>query len=361
MRPSLLILHGIRRIGLAVGSVALCACAGGESGEDPQTTADVESDSNTPMEDSGGDLTEDASTPTLLRVVTFNCGSGAIPPADGAMNDGYGSRESEWSDEWYGNGLAYSDVVEDARQYFSALEADIVALQEVFWSGECPAVPPDSRDGFVCSDWSPGDPTVASQVLGPEWQIACHPGNPDKCIGVRRSVGSIRGCDGDVCLDGLSGDPVDGCGGGARAASAEIDLQAGGVLHVVNVHGNSGFSSDDTACRVAMVDRVFGNTEVAPLISADDPTLILGDLNTDPGRLGATDPSAARWNEAVEEHGFHFLTEVGPDAEPTYVLLNIDHVIGRGLSGSCVAGEDTTETVYFDHTPIVCELNYSPE
>ena len=67
--------------------------------------------------------------------------------------------------------LAWLAVVEDVRQFFEQVDADVVAFQEIFYSGECESIPPDARVGFVCEGWQPGDPTVANVVLGAAFGI----------------------------------------------------------------------------------------------------------------------------------------------------------------------------------------------
>jgi hypothetical protein len=52
----------------------------------------------------------------------------------------------------------------------------------------------------------------------------------------------------------------------------------------------------------------------------------------------------------VDGHPFQFVTEIGPDAEPTYVLLNIDHVIVAGIEGECEAeGPDGRDDLLRSH------------
>ena len=92
--------------------------------------------------------------------------------------------------------------------------------------------------------------------------------------------------------------------------------------------------------------------------------VILGDLNTDPGRTFDFDESAALWNEHVGDgKRFHFLTDVGPDATPTSALFNIDHAVSDVFDGSCWHAGVTpgkaavSEIVYFDHKPVVCTLD----
>jgi endonuclease/exonuclease/phosphatase family metal-dependent hydrolase len=296
-----------------------------------------------------------------IVVVTFNTGTTTGLPHDADPDDGYTSAEAAISDEFYGNGLAWTPAVEAVRAFVSELAPDIVAFQEIFYSGECVDVPAEARAGFVCEDWMPGDPTVAETVVGSGYQVACHLGKPDKCIAVRLAFGSLRGCEGSLCLDGLDGAPVPGCGGGSRIGRGVIDLASGGTLTVVSVHGTSGFLPGDFDCRVQQFEQVFQDLDGAPAANGTS-NLILGDFNTDPTRLAATDPSAALLAQVAGGGGpLHFVSDVGVDTPPTYLdLVSIDHVISDVLEGSCsvpgLDGPPVLETVYFDHKPVVCAV-----
>ena len=306
-------------------------------------------------------------TPALaleLVAVTFNTGTTPSLDHDGDTSDGYTSVQAGWSDQFYGDGLAWVPAIDAAAAFFGALEPDVVAFQEIFLSDDCAGVPLENRAGFVCETWQPGDPTVAQLVLGSDYQIACNLGRPDKCLAVRKSFGSLRGCTGDFCLDGLDGVPVAGCGGGSRVGRGVVDLVGGGTLTLVNVHGTSGFSADDQDCRIAQYEQVFVDFDGEPAANGQT-NLVLADLNVDPARLLGIDASADRLNELVPFLGggdFEYVSEVGPAATPTFLgIANIDHVVSDVLTGSCVApgvgGEPPVlASVYFDHVPIVCTV-----
>lgn len=288
--------------------------------------------------------------PLSFRAVTFNTGTSEGMGHDEGPDDGYGEEQAVVSDEWYGNGLAWEDVVRDTIAFFSEVEADVVGFQEIFYSGECADIPAEARAGFVCEGWQPGDPTVAQVILGQGWQVACHEGKSDKCLAVRRSFGSFAGCDDDLCLDGLDGGEVEGCGSGSRVGRGVVELAAGGELTLVNVHGSSGLSGEDKACRAEQFALAFEE------LADGDRNLVLGDFNTDPGRWAGIDESAAYLAAVAEDSPWRFLTDVGDDAEPTYGgLANIDHVLSDSFTGSCAAGV-VSEIKYFDHLPQVCEV-----
>ncbi len=313
-----------------------------------------------------GDGGSDAAAPEpdlRLTVVTVNTGTTTGLPHDAPPDDGYGSEQAAVSDSYYGDGLAWPPAIDALRAFFDEVDPDVVVFQEIFHSADCATIPPEQHAGFVCETWSVGDPTVAELALGPDYQVACNLGKPDKCAAVHRRVGTFRGCEGALCLDGLDGAELSGCGGGSRVGRGVIDLVGGGSIVVVNVHGTSGIEDADEVCRVRQVEQVFVDLDGEPAANGAI-NLVMGDLNTDPARLASADPSAARWNDfAGEGLRFHFVTGVGRRVTPTYAtLFNIDHVISDALDGSCWAAGVTEghaaviDAVYFDHVPIVCEV-----
>lgn len=298
-----------------------------------------------------------------MVVVTFNSGTTMGLGHDDPPDDGYGDAEAELSDMYYGDGLAWNAAIDDTRAFFAEVDADVVVFQEIFHPEACDEIPADAIAGFYCEGWTAGAPTVAQAVMGNGYQVACNPGKPDKCAAVKRSFGSFRGCDDDLCLEGLDGATVAGCGSGSRVGRGVIELASGGAITVVNVHGSSGLRAEDQACRVAQFDQVFLDLDGAPAASGGI-NVVMGDLNTDPGRVVGSDDSADRFVEYVGDgKRFHFVSEVGVDAPRSYQgVLDIDHVVSDGLEGTCtipgVVGErgPITDMVYFDHKPVVCTI-----
>lgn len=344
----------------ALLAFVLAACDGAEPADAGPTDA---SSLDAGRRDAGG---IDAGPAELeMTVVTFNSGTTTGLPHDDPPDDGYTSAEAETSDMFYGDGLAWVDAVEAATAFFAEVDPDVVVFQEIFHSPECEMVPADRRAGFVCETWMDGDPTVTQVVLGPDFQVACHLGKTDKCMAVNRRFGALRGCDEDLCLDGLDGARVNGCGSGSRVGRGVIDLVGGGALTVVNVHGTSGITEEEQRCRVAQLDQVFVDLDGAPAANGA-ANVVLGDLNTDPYRFASGDLSARRFLESVGQLGeglpFHFVSEAGRRATPTYAdLFNIDHVVTDAYVGECwaagVDGRDPVfDGVYFDHKPLVCRL-----
>ena len=312
--------------------------------------------------DSGGGEGDDT-----IVVVTFNTGTTEGLDHDGD-DDGYDADDAAISDTWYGDGLAWLPAVEAARSFFAATQPDLVAFQEIFYAGDCVSIPEEAHAGFFCAGWAEGDAIVTEAILGEGYQVACHLGKPDKCAAVRRDFGSFRGCDEHFCLEGLDGGEVEGCGSGSRVGRGTVDRADGGVLNFVNVHGSSGTSSDDEACRLAQIDQVFGDLgdgrPAADGAGVGAPNLVVGDFNTDPGRWTDIDPSAARWVEEVGgDAPFQWISDVGPEAAPTYQgLANIDHVVADQHEGSCWAAgvsdghPAVLDAIYFDHVPVVCAV-----
>lgn len=293
-----------------------------------------------------------------LRVVTFNVGSGrAVEEVSG--NAGYGPAEADRSDRWYGNGLAWPAVMRDVQAFFDEVDADIVALQEVFYSGQCGDIPVPARQGFVCENWQPGDRTVAQSILGDAYQVACHPGKPDKCLALHRRLGRFEGCADVFCLHGLEVLDEGVCGSGNRVAAASVQLASGGSLRIVHIHGTSGLARTDAACRFEQVESVFAAGGAAPEFG-----IVLGDFNTDPGRTRWLDQSArALWRFTTPPGKYRFMTEVGLFVRPTIApFFNIDHILAAGMRGECWGAGVTrdrppvSDLEYLDHTAIVCDL-----
>ncbi len=290
------------------------------------------------------------------RVVTFNVG---IPECSDDADAPYSCEDAAIAGEWYGTGLSHKSLFADTRAFFNTIRPDIVGLQEICHPEQCPEIPAEFHAGFICEDWRPGGQTVSQIILGEDYQIACHRGRPDKCLAVRRAFGQIRGCQGALCLDHLDGGFTDDCGGGTRIGRGVIDRPDGRSLTVVNIHGTSGITTEDQACRVEQFEQVFvdildGSGEPA---ANGQRNLVLGDLNTDPGRLFLIDPSAATWTEHVGDgQAFRQISDAGPLATPSYAdAINIDHVASDSFIGDCFAGTPT-DIVAYDHMPIVCDL-----
>lgn len=295
-----------------------------------------------------------------IVVVTFN--TGTTPGlAHDDPDDGYTREDAETSDQWYGDGLAWVPAVEAVAALLADVQPDVIAFQEVFDPARCPDIPEAADAGFVCDGWAPGDPSVAERVLGAGYAVACHPGRDDKCVGVREGFGALRPCDGPDCVDGLTGTGVETCGSGARVAHGVVERPDGSAWTLVSVHGSSGLSPDEQACRVAQLDQAFA------AVDGGRTVVVLGDFNVDPVRQAGFDASADALVAGAEAAGLTPVTAWDADAPPTYAgFVSIDHVLARGLDGDCVhpgvtAGEPAViDAVYFDHVPAICEVVARP-
>jgi Endonuclease/Exonuclease/phosphatase family len=305
--------------------------------------------------------------PLSFVAVTFNTGMHDMDP-----DDDFSGSNAKIAEDYYGAGLSWNKAIADTKAWLAALNADVVAFQEIFDPEECPNIPADKKAGFVCQTWQPGDPSVAQTILGPGYQVVCHPGHHDNCVGVKLSFGKFQGCAGSSCPDGLTGAQVPTCGSGTRVGRGVLDLAAGGKLTVVSIHATSGAKTHDMECRTKQFKQIFEDLDGAPAANGTR-NLVLGDFNTDPARLAALDSSAKALADYVGTgKPFRFITEVGSSVAPTYVQsfvpgvplgLNIDHVVSDALTGSCWTAGLTSghpavaPTNYFDHKPGVCTVH----
>ncbi len=341
-----------------------------DTGIDTASATDTAADTDTETETDTGADTDTDKPDTVTKpgpkftVVTFNTGTtdGLEHDKDG---DNYGKAQVKLSDEHYGNGLAWVPAVDAVKAWLAQVQPDVIAFQEMFYSGACATLPASAKEGFVCKAWKKGDPTVVQTLLGSGYQVACHPGKNDKCVGIRKSFGSIAQCkDPDFCIEGLDGVKINNCGGGARVARATVNVVGGGQITVVSVHGTSGIKADDQKCREKQVEQIFKNMDGQPGANGKR-NVILGDLNVDPKTVpGSLDKSVKAWNEFVGgKQPFQWVSDIGPGSKPTYAgLFNIDHVISDAFKGSChvpgvSAGKPAVyKNVYFDHKPVVCVI-----
>jgi len=284
-----------------------------------------------------------------------------LPP-----KDGYTSKHAKTSDTYYGDGLAWIKAVTATKTWFAGVKPDLVAFQEIFYSEECAKIPTAAKKDFICETWKKGDPTVANLVLGKGYQVACHKGKSDKCAAVKKSFGSFAGCTKDFCLEGLVGYTVNDCGKGSRIGRGVINLVGGGTMTLVSVHGSSGVDKKTIKCREKQFDQIFKDLGDGKPAASGKRNLIMGDFNTDPGRMALFDNSADRIKKHVGPgKKFHFISDVGILAKPTYAgLFNIDHVISDHFKGKCWAAGITAgkpkviNATYFDHKPIVCTVGW---
>lgn len=345
-------------LALAV-ACALAACDGAVSaGVGDAATIAVSDADATVTADADADASHDsAETAPPFVVVNWNVGTVGGAGSDPAAA-GFGPQQKTWSDTYYGNGLAFIPAVADAKAWLAAHPADLVAFQEIFDPAICAEIPTEAHAGFACAGWSAATPTVAEQLVGADFAVACHPGKSDKCLAVRKSFASIDGCDGPLCRDAGFGYPIAGCGKGARAARFVLRRPGGEVLYVRTVHGNSGMKDSDKQCRTQLFQAAL--TELEP-----GRHLVLGDFNTDPVRFASIDSSAAALLALTAPgQALQFLTEIGADAPPTYGgMVGIDHVLAVGVQGTCSHAGISADLPaasavgWWDHAPVRCMLH----
>ena len=302
----------------------------------------------------------------VFTAMTMNIGTTTGLDHDADTEDGYTSAEAEIADAAYENSLSWNPAEQALTAFLALHQPDVATFQEGFYDGWCEDIDIDTGLDFVCRDFDPDGPLQIERVAGAGYQAVCAPGQPDNCAIVHEDFGRFVGCDQDVCLEGLEGQsPPSGCSRGARIGAVTIAIVGGGELRLVNLHGTSGFSSADMDCRVEQVEQVFVDAGDGEPAARGSHALVMGDLNTDPWLAAESDPSAARWNDFVGEgRDFTYLSSSDEDGEPTYAgLFRIDHVVGNGVSGSCVVPGETEgvaavlDTVYWDHRPVLCEAS----
>ena len=218
---------------------------------------------------------------------------------------------------------------------------------------------------FVCDQYDPTGPLQIQRLLGDAYQIACAGDHPDNCVGVRKEFGSIPACSSDLCIDGLEGMPVpSGCTSSKRIGWVEVVAHSGMSLIFVDCHTVSGLTEANMACRREHMHQIFEDQGDGIPAAHGDINVVVGDMNTDPFLFAGGDPSAAYWNQWVGEgKKFTYISSSDASGPATHATtMHLDHVIATGLTGSCfVAGESAgeppvKETSYFDHRPVVCDV-----
>jgi len=316
------------------------------------------------------DASEASSTPLTFTVLSFNVGTTDKlqhdkDEAEGA-GDGYTSAHAARNASHYANNLAWWPAEEALTTWLGETRPEVVLFQELFHDPWCDDIETDPAFDFICHGMDPARPRQAQRLLGDDYDVACAPGHPDNCVGVLRSFGRIQGCPEtgpcDIDLDGMP--PPSGCTGGARVATAVIELTDGRLLHAVDVHTVAGITDENMACRVEQFHQVFVDRGDGKPAAWGANNVVGGDMNMDPFLWAGLDPSADAWNQYVGDgKPFHYLSSDGPEGTPTIAtLFRIDHVVSDALVGSCVVVGATEgvppvlETSYWDHRPLLCEV-----
>ena len=326
----------------------------------------------------GNDLAPEAVSPRTFTVMTFNVGTTEKLVHDGDP-DGYGDALADVAAAFYGNNLAWVPAREGLRTFIDALKPDIIGFQELYWDGHCAAdcaaaqaTDPDLHAAactgadFVCGAPLPDTQITVRRLVGPDYAVACAPNHPDNCVAVRKAFGALADCPDGPCIGGLDGmAPPNGCTGGARVATAVVQVTDGPQVAVVDVHTVSG---SNVECRTAQLRQVFENRGDDKPAAFGAHNIVLGDMNIDPFLIDPLyDASVAYWNDQVGAgRRFHYLSSpdsTGPNTHPS-TFMKLDHVISDNLDGSCVVlgvSEGTLPPVsegstFFDHRPVYCTV-----
>lgn len=306
---------------------------------------------------------EEGGAPRPFVAITFNAGTTPGLPHDAPPDDGYTGEMAEIADALYENSLAWNPAEEALTRFLAEHAPDVVAFQEIFHDPWCEDIEVDPSLDFVCRDASPERPLQVQRLVGEGFQVACVPDQDDTCLAVRRSFASFVDCEDDICpLVGFP--PPNGCTSRPRLGSAEVQTADGASLVLTVFHGSSGLIGDTPDCRAEQVEQIFVDRGDGQPAAWGEANLAMGDLNTDPFLFAEVDPSAARWNEHVGDgKPFHYVSSSDPDGPETYVThVRIDQVVSDALAGSCVVAgvsEGTAapiEAVYWDHHPVICEV-----
>lgn len=300
----------------------------------------------------------------LLAVFVLGCspeGSGVFVTLNGALGPSPElSAEAEAiASTTYADRLAHTEAIAEAADWIAETDPDVVVLQDLFDVRDCELVPADERAGFVCEEDEP--PSVARQVLGDSYTIACHDDNATACIGVHSRFGVPDGCEEEgECLDGAAGDAIEGCPGGARVGRVTIPLVEA-ELTMVNVQASEGMSDPAQACRIAQFEQIWLEMDEDPAANGDR-SVVFGSFETDPARLARRDVSAARLielHEAAED--FLFVTRTNNRSPGAYRgTFDLDHMTSNFYHGACLYSgiDDAVPSLgaRFDHPAIRCEL-----
>lgn len=307
--------------------------------------------------------------PIRMRVMTFNIGTTKGLPHDRDTNDGYTSKHAKITDEFYENSLSWNPAEKALTDYLAKKKVDLVGFQEMYYDPWCESIQVDPTLDFVCKEYSKERPLQIQRLLGDDFQVACAQGQEDNCLGIRKSVGRFKGCPLDKpCIDGVKGDgPPNKCSKGARIGSIDVVLKDGTELTVVLVHGTSGFKPKDQECRKAQFQQIFEDKGDGKPAVSGTINIILGDINTDPFSAGEADISASYWNKYVGKgKPFRYISSSDKDGPKTYGgLVRIDHVVSDAFTGSCVVPgatpdePDVMDVVYWDHKPVICDVELS--
>lgn len=246
--------------------------------------------------------------------------------------------------EWPARGALCTKAHEDAvAARVRAIDPDVAVLMEVLDPARC-----DGHDLEVCH----GSEASVRRIVGDGYTILCDGIGGYDCLAVRADI-AVDGCaPGDRCVAETPAQPAacDGVGDYSSVSRARLDV-LGRRLDVVLLHPYQAMDDEEDRCRSAQVQQAFD-------LVGDGPTLVAGDVNYDPHRLGAWFGTGEVWSRHVgrgrrfAHHGAGW-----PFPEVTWIgMLTFDHVVSDALLGTCRARDLGVDGL--DHRALVCPLRW---
>lgn len=264
----------------------------------------------------------------------------------------------------YHNKLCLMKWEKDIADGIAALTPDIVALQEVFDIKWCDKMPPEKNKNRVCYKYKEREPLhQARRLLGPDYTIVCDGRSGFECLGVRKSIGEVKGCAaGDICLGaaGVTHDLPADCDPNPVIFGIDVDIK-GTPVRVVNAHP----SASNRKCRAESLRRMFeGYGEVPPLAAPDRTNLVMGDMNVDPYNWSKNYEDVAVWHRYVGGGlPFHTLSGIA-EHDPPYPTAAgsvIDHFISNFAQGKCTTLGAAPGTKRLDGYPVGKPIQDAPD
>lgn len=267
--------------------------------------------------------------------------------------------------------LCRKKIEKEVAAALAAIKPDIVALQEVFNDDLCEGFTEKNKER-VCYGNKDREPHYqVRRLLGDDYTIVCDDRSHFECLGIRKEVGVIPGCEpGGLCLGSalVAAPAPESCD--AHPSIFGVDAVVGDVsIRIVDAHPSASILD----CRAGQLQGLFEGYAGAPPVA--DPALnllIMGDINLTPF-TDYTDSSIDIWRAHVGDgKAFYYLS--GPAEHdppwPTNAGRAIDHVITNFATGHCVTMGRSSEARRLDgtfgdtdpegtdHSPLICELRF---
>ena len=269
--------------------------------------------------------------------------------------------------------LCLVKVEERIAARLAEIRPHIAALQEVWYDPRCAEMKKEKDKRKVCYKYQDKSPAEqARRLLGPDYTIVCDDRSHFECLGVRKDVGAVAGCEpGALCVGEavIAAPAPDVCGPHAAIFAVDADIR-GKKVRIVNAHP----AASDSECRAAQVRDMFeGAGETPPVADPALNVIIMGDLNLNPFNEDFEDDSIAAWRAHVGQgRDFYYLS--GPAEHdppyPTCAGRAIDQVVSNFAAGTCTTLGRSADLPRLDgtsgdadpqgtdHSPILCELEF---